>query len=211
MQIIYSYQEKRTDEKTFIEVCNVLDSFLTRRAVCGYEPTGLHAVFKGLFDDCGRKPTKENVIENIKKHKTVPWPSDDDFKKAVKERSIYSSGIAFYLIKEYDINLKKDVPSDKPEIEHILPQKLTNEWRMLFSNEVHQKLKDTWANLIPVSSPLNKSVRQKGFTTKRKIYKNDSMYASPRQLATQFKIWNVASLNKRARQLQIWCIKRWPY
>ena len=211
MQVMHSCQSGKLDEAATLQIFSVIDSFLTRRAVVGYEPTGLHAVFKGLFEECGKRPTKETVIANIKKHKTVPWPGNEEFARAIKERSIYTSGIASYLIREYDMSLGKDVPSDKPEIEHILPQRLTPEWKVDFSQDQHNKLKDTWANLIPVSSPLNKHVRQKKFEIKQQTYKTDSMYATPRHVAQTYKTWNPTSISKRAAELQKWSLERWPY
>jgi hypothetical protein len=141
----------------------------------------------------------------------VPWPTDEEFKKAIKDRQIYGSGIANYVVHEYDVSLGSDVPSDKPQIEHILPQTLTQEWKIFFSPEEHEYLKNTWANLIPISSPLNKHVRQKGFSVKRKIYKNDSMYATPRVIAKEFNSWNIRDLNARAKKLQSFAVKRWQY
>ena len=38
-------------------VLAIVESFLIRRAICGHEPTGLHAVFKRLWDDCGGHPS----------------------------------------------------------------------------------------------------------------------------------------------------------
>ncbi|PTQ79798.1 uncharacterized protein with ParB-like and HNH nuclease domain [Nitrosospira multiformis] len=39
-------------EESAIAILEVMESFLVRRAVCGHEPTGLHAVFKRLWIDC---------------------------------------------------------------------------------------------------------------------------------------------------------------
>jgi hypothetical protein len=156
-------------------------------------------------------PTFEKVKFQIGEHKTVPWPSDSVFMEAIKRRALYGSRIVPYFITEYDRSLGKDVPSDKPEIEHVLPQVLTVEWKKIFDLKIHDYYKDTLANLVPLSSPLNKEVRQKPYSEKKILYSADSMYATPRELAKQYSIWNPVNLEKRANQLANWAIKRWPY
>jgi hypothetical protein len=211
MQLIYASSNNEIDQKETEQILYLIDSFLTRRAVCGHEPTGLHAVFKVLWQDCKNKPTFNRVISSIKDHKTVPWPNDDDFKSDFENRKLYSSKIISYLICEYDRSLKKDCPSDKPEIEHILPRTLTAQWKTFFSEKEHEAYKDTIANLIPISSPLNKAVRQKPYAEKRKIYIEDSMYATPRDLAKKYDTWDMATLKKRAKEISNWALSRWPY
>jgi len=151
------------------------------------------------------------VKNKIKEHKTVPWPSNSDVKSAIETRELYKSNIVKYLICEYDKSLGKDCPSDVPEIEHILPQKLTPDWKKIFSQKNHLEYRDTMANLIPLSAPLNKRTRQKLYAEKRKIYANDSMFATPRVLAKKYKAWNMETLLNRSEIISGWAVIRWPY
>jgi hypothetical protein len=211
MQLIYHSSQNKIDYKETEKILKLIDSFLTRRAICGFEPTGLHSVLKALWRDCKSKPTFDNVKFHIKEHKTVPWPSDYDFKEAVKKRALYGSRIAPYFIAEYDRSLGKDVPSDEPEIEHVLPQALTDEWEKVFGKAAHRAYKDTLANLLPLSSLLNKSVQQKPYAEKKSIYAKDSMFATPREFAQKYQTWDRPTLLNRANELAKWAVKRWPY
>jgi hypothetical protein len=211
VQLIYQSSQNTIDYKETEKILKLIDSFLTRRAISGFEPTGLHSVFKALWRDCKSKPTFDSVKFHIREHKTVPWPSDGDFKEAVKKRALYGSQIVPYFITEYDRSLGKDVPSDEPEIEHVLPQTLTVEWKKVFNQKTHGEYKDTLANLIPLSSPLNKSVRQKPYAEKKSIYAGDSMFATPREFAKKYNTWDLPKLLKRAEELAEWAVKRWPY
>jgi len=211
IKLIYESSNNAIDPKESEHILILLDSFLTRRAICGHDPTGLHAVFKNLWQNCEGSPTFDKVKYRIKSYKTVPWPSDDEFRAAIMIRKLYGSGIVSYFICEYDRSWGKDCPSDKPEIEHVLPQTLTPDWKKVFSNKEHDAYKDTLANLIPLSAPLNKNVRQKPYAEKRRIYADDSMFATPRELARKYEVWNVETLKDRSKIISDWAVTRWPY
>jgi hypothetical protein len=78
MQLSNSCRDHALQDTDVIAILEVVESFLVRRAICGHEPTGLHAVFKGLWNDCSDTKTGESVIETIRAHKTVPWPNDTE-------------------------------------------------------------------------------------------------------------------------------------
>jgi len=57
VQLSNSILEKNISKIDAIEIIQCVESFLVRRALCGHEPTGLHAVFKRLWSDCGGSPS----------------------------------------------------------------------------------------------------------------------------------------------------------
>jgi hypothetical protein len=211
MNLSNAARDNVLSENEATQVLEVVESFLVRRAVCGHEPTGLHAVFKRLWADCGNKPTRDSVIKQISKHKTVPWPTANDFKKAIKSRPLYGAGITSYLILEYDRSLKGDQPNNIPWIEHVLPDSPTKDWLEIFTKEQHEMLKDLLANLIPLSEGMNRSVSNKLYKDKRDKYIKDSMFKSSREFAQNFKEWTPELLEKRAEELSKWAAARWIY
>jgi hypothetical protein len=185
----------------------VIESFLVRRAVCGFEPTGLHAVFKGLWRET--KGELAAVSKNIQQRSTVPWPDNDAFGKAVQMSDLYHRNIAPYLLTEYEISIGADRPDNKAEIEHVMPQVLSTEWKI--DRRVHKKYVDTWANLVAVSPTLNKRLGNDPYEKKRKRYLKESMWASPRRVAQVFPEWNEEALEQRSLELADWALQRWPY
>lgn len=198
-------------ENEAAKVLEVVESFLVRRAVCGHEPTGLHAVFKRLWVDCNKKPTIDSVTEQIKKHKTVVWPTTDDFKKAIEERPLYGAGITPYLILEYDRSLGGDQPERIPWTEHVLPESPAKGWSNIFTKEQHGKMKDLLANLIPLSEEMNRSLSNKPYKDKRANYRSDSMFKSTREFANRRDDWTPTFLEKRSKELSAWAASRWIY
>jgi len=211
MQLSKSAMDGVVSEKDSVAILDVVETFLVRRATCGHEPTGLHAVFKRLWSDCGGEHTVARVTKEISKHRTVVWPSLKDFKEAIEKRSLYKVNITSFLIKQWDAGLGGDSPTIEPWIEHVLPTNPDKAWFDEFTPEEHESLKDRLANLLPLSSEMNISVSNNPYDKKRSRYKADSVYKSARQFAEQNESWTPAALIERGRVLADWAGKRWPH
>lgn len=207
-------QAVKVDAVVVQDACDslkVIESFLVRRAVCGQEPTGLHAVFKRLWNDCDGRPSRETVEREIRKHKTVVWPNDSTFAEAINARPLYGVGITLYVVTEYDQSLGGDLPNNTPWLEHVLPQAPVPQWFDTFTKDQHREMEHRLANLIPLSKEMNSSVGNNLYVVKRKIYGSDSMYKSARQFAQRYDEWSPSTLESRGFALAKWAVSRWPY
>lgn len=209
MRLSHAVSQSELSETNALESLETIESFLVRRAVCGHEPTGLHAVFKRLWDDCNGNPDRKSITESIRKHKTVVWPSGEAFSEAIQSRALYKVNVTPYLLREYDQSLGGDIPGPIPWIEHVLPETATKEWLSVFSKEQHQTLKDRLANLIPLSKEMNMGLGNKPYADKRKTYKTDSMFKSARHFADEHEDWTPHALEERAQVLASWAVGRW--
>lgn len=211
MQLLHEAQVDTIPCDNVPSIIDVVESFLVRRALCGFEPTGLHAVFKGLWHDVQENVSAAAVEAEIRTRKTVQWPDADQLRQCVVTRPLYGSAIANYVILEYDRSLGGDVPSDKPEIEHVLPQKLAKGWSSAFSVKEHEALRHVWANLVPISGSLNKTDPVAPYSVKRAKFAKDSMYKTPRHIADEYDEWTPATLAARSQELADFTIGRWKY
>jgi hypothetical protein len=209
MPLSKAVQDKKLSDQKAIEVLEVIESFLVRRAVCGLEPTGLHAVFKRLWSDCEGKPTKESVGREIRKHKTVVWPKDEQFKDAIRHRPLYGVGITPYLLLEYDKSLGGDQPENIPWIEHVLPTNPAKQWFRVFTVDEHASQKDLLPNLLALSKEMNSGLSNKPYSDKRERYRKDSMFKSARGFADKFADWTPEKIERRGLDLADWAVKRW--
>lgn len=211
MQLSKSVKNNTLSETNAEKIISAVESFLIRRAVCGHEPTGLHAVFKRLWSDCENDLTADRVIIEISKHKTVAWPNATDFKKAIKDRDLYGAKITKYIISEHDRGLNGDPTESQLYIEHILPKSPDSKWFDFFTTEQHLKLKDKLANLLPLSIEMNSSLSNKPYEHKRERYRQDSAFKSTRVFADAYDIWTPETLTKRAEDISNWAVERWPH
>lgn len=210
IQLLDAFQNEKISEEQAIDLLNALESFLVRRAILGIEPSGLHALFKGLWQQMAEYNADE-FITLVSEKPTIHWPNDRELKEAINTRALAKAGICNYLLTEYDYSLPGDNPSDSPTIEHILPQTYSKAWAHKFSTEEHKQLVDTWANLIPLSKPLNSSLQAKAFDIKRDRYKQESMFSSPRFISKEWSDWTPESIEERSSLLAAWATKRWPH
>lgn len=211
MSMLLEYERSSIKEKTVVELPDALESFLIRRAIVGLEPTGLHAVFKGLWGQMKNHNVSE-FKRQIKARPTIQWPSDGDVKGAIEKRALARANVCGYILVEYDQSLKGDNPPLLPTIEHILPQTLGegSEWAKVFNKEQHKHMKDLLANVVPLSSPLNSSLQDSPYNVKKARYKKESMFTTPRALADKWTGWNPKSIEQRTKVLADWAIARWP-
>jgi len=117
------------------------------------------------------------------------------------------------LLVEYDRDLPGDNPSSPPTIEHILPQSydIYSDWAEIFTKNEHRRMKDTWANLIPLSVAINSSLQASSYSLKKEKYIAESMFITPRRVANTYPNWNTETINQRAENLCNWAINRWPH
>lgn len=213
LQVLERYQNDLIAAKIVIEVFAFVESFLVRRAIVGYEPTGLHAVFKSLWESVASNASVDTVKHYILSKPTIQYPDDESISKAINVRPLAKVKICSFLLKEYDRKLPGDTPSDDPTIEHILPQTYSKKgpWANHFDEEAHKKYVDTLANLIPLSQPLNSSVKTSEYSNKSSRYLSESMFTTPRYISQKWSEWNEQSINERNQELKEWVLNRWKY
>ncbi|WP_308911501.1 DUF262 domain-containing protein [Pseudokordiimonas caeni] len=212
MSMLNARAADEIDDECVISLLDTLESFLVRRAILGFEPTGLHSLFKGLWRSHANYSIAE-FMGAVAERATVQWPNDAELKDAVRKRSLATTNICQYLLVEYDRSLPGDNPTDAPTIEHVLPQQYEEggAWSEVFTKDEHKKLKDTWANLIPLSGPLNSSLQAGPYTGKQPRYRLESMFVSARNLADRWDNWSPESVAERSEMLANWAVERWPH
>lgn len=213
MSLLVEHRTEPMDIGKLTEILDLVESFLVRRAIVGFEPTGLHALFKGLWQEVRADLSAASVARAIRRRGTIQWPSDKSLKEAIATRDIATSRVCKYLLVEYDRHLPGDSPAEVPTIEHVMPDSREDKssWSEAFSEEEHRELKDTWANLIPLSAPLNESLQRAPYANKSDRYARESMFATPRHVADTWSDWTPTTLRERASALGRWAVDRWPF
>ena len=68
------------------ECLRIVESFLVRRAFSGREPTGLHAVFKGLWRKNGGNPA--SLVSDLQT-RTIDFPDDAQLRRDISSKPLY--------------------------------------------------------------------------------------------------------------------------
>ena len=150
--------EKIIDASDLLEVMEMVESFVVRRAVCNVPTNSLRRIFVGMSVQV-KKSVQADSSKFVASSRNYlldnNWPSDDDFKESFMRFRLYSARTArARLILE---SLEDSFPRDGSvaitgdiTIEHVMPQSLTPEWNdMLGSNasDIHSQWLHTPGNL----------------------------------------------------------------
>lgn len=192
----------------------VLENFLVRRAICGIEPTGLHAVFKRLGNEIDWTKSagdiKTQMVSRIREHSTVQIPTDEKIRQDILERPMYKASITPWLLLEWDKNAGGDAPNISPTLDHIWPQE-SKKWSGWSTSEDGSKL-HCLPNLALLSKPSNSSALDETWSKKKRdIYMKDSAFKSSRELGEQYEEWTPATFLERAGALADWVNQTWTF
>lgn len=211
MQLGRSVMDGKLFEQSAAEMIDVMESFLVRRAISGYEPTGLHAVFKRLWGDLDGDLSAKAVSRVISEHKTVTWPGTEEVKQAILKRPLYGSAVTPYFLLEYDTFHGGDEHTRIETIEHVLPQTADAEWKLHYGEGYGLDEADALPNLTPCTGRMNSSLGNQSYQAKRSRFAKDSKFKSTRELAAKYDSWTGETFRLRAIEMGAWAIGRWPH
>ena len=132
-------------------------------------------------------------------------PRDEEVQEGIRTRKAYGGGAtrsAFAVLCELmEAEHGEESPArDRLTIEHVIPQKLTDEWKQALGDdaeEIHGRHRDRLANLTLSGDVTNAVMGTGTFTAKREVYRKSSIGIT-RSLADETE-WNEEALH---RQLQ---------
>jgi len=209
LNIYKDFENEVIDEKGFLEILNLIQSYVFRRFICGIPTNSLNKTFANLYEQIDQ----DHYLESLKAKMILMtnyrrFPNDAEFTKELKEKDLYNiRNRNFWLRKFENFDRKEYVRVDDYTIEHIMPQNpnLSEEWkRDLGENwkEVQDNYLHTLGNLTLTG--YNSELSDKPFARKKTIEGgfDQSPIRLNRSLA-KFSVWNEDSIKKRADILAI--------
>lgn len=214
-------------------------SYLVRRAFCGLTPKNLNKTFARLVGDMIRHGTSVATFVAAfdgQHGDTVRFPSDADFRTAIRERPAYDlfrrkerlADVLWDL--ECASRTKYAVHTPRPanmSVEHIMPQGWTAYWTlpdgrtapsdkqtgvddaMLVAITTRDKLVQTLGNLTLITVPGNSAASNSAFPEK-KVWLQESLLALNVPIQ-QRASWGEAAIMERSEALADLAMKVWPH
>ncbi len=210
----YENKPQCISESQFTEILDLLENFLVRRFICKVPTHGLNKIFPYLY---GRQ--YDDFVEGVKGELSKQkYPENSKFVDAFKTVKLYdgtarSRKKAKLLLGRLDGFQNKElvnVNHSDITIEHVMPQKLTPEWKEMLGDDwqtIHQTLCDTIGNLT--LSGYNPRLARLEFYRKKEILQ-ESNFRLNRYFANLSK-WDEEAIRKRADSLAQIALKIWPY
>lgn len=222
MKVYDDYNQNVIDKNTFINVLELVQSYVWRRFIAGLPTNSLNKTFMSLYE----KVEKANYLESLQrtllaKSGGQKFPRDGEIKEALKSKNVYninSRNRTYFLERLENYNNKEPViieGNSDITVEHIFPQNPDPKWKQDLDNEEYKYIKNNLLNTIAnlTLSGNNGQLSNKSFIDKRDLleygYKDSRLWLN-RYLA-ELNFWNKDTLEKRLelitdRFLKIWQI-----
>jgi len=176
----------------------LVSGFILRRFVCSESS---RAYGKWFVAACAQ--LKDSPLENLRSFlQTKGFPDNASFQDAFVTFDLYKSNYALMILKSLELSLphKERADLSKAQIEHIMPQKLTQEWTTFVGAEdgpVHRRWLHTVGNLTITA--YNGELARKSFAAKRKIYQESHFSITKELYRHELIIWGESQMSFRAK------------
>jgi len=231
MSVLNEYKAKKIDDETLARIFNILESYLSRRIICNIYSTGLNKFFATLHREIVAYQSEypgsnyADILSYIliNKHKTgdLRFPRQAEIEDTIENNEFYTQkGIYVkYILTSIDDSskesklLKQIAAGDlQLTIEHVMPQKLSSEWKKDLGSDydqIHQKYLHTLPNLTLTG--YNSKYSNNSFTKKKET--ENGFTDSPlviNKFIKNLDVWDLKALKKRSK----WWLKQidkiWP-
>ncbi len=208
----FDYEQNQLSASEFVEILKILENFLIRRLVCNIATFGLNKIFPVLYNNAVK--TSENLVDGVKLQlEDLKYPKDAKFREELIKAELYSGGDRTKLMLEtlecyFGHN---EAPSFvKAEIEHIMPQTLTTDWKNQLGDDwqqQHDLYLHTLGNLTLTA--YNSELSNKSYSAKKSYFKQSNF--SLNDYFESIETWDSAAIEKRAEHLADIALKTWAY
>lgn len=216
------------------KVLGVLEVFLFRRIMSGFYNTGLNKIFVNLHNRIIKMMhdnfTYLDVFIYLLQHGITYWefPNDEKFKLSFKEREVYKmrSNYRLYLFYKFEEAMNKEAVGTKIKIEdgvlsieHIMPQTLSDDWKIELGNITEEEYNKWLHNIGNLTlTAYNSEYSNRKFSEKRdgiptlpdmKGFK-ESCVAMNKYVSEQ-EHWTLQNIQTRCSWFAEQACKIWPY
>ncbi len=215
LELYSDYSDGVLSKADFISIVALIESYICRRAVCGLGTNSLNKVFPSFT----KHIQKDEYFESLEAHfgsltEKQRFPNNDEFKDCFITIDFYHFKKNKYFFERLEnFDRKERVYTHEYTIEHIMPQKLEEEWEKdLGENfqKIHDKYLHTIGNLTLTG--YNSEYGDKSFQEKRDMEKG--FKDSPLRLnqgLRDLKSFGEEEIKKRANDLADLALKIWTY
>ncbi|UOS01201.1 DUF262 and DUF1524 domain-containing protein [Helicobacter pylori] len=215
LELYSDYKGGVLSKADFIPIIALIESYIFRRAVCGLGTNSLNKVFPSFT----KHIQKNEYFKSLKAHfgyltEKQRFPNNDEFKDCFITIDFYKFQKNEYFFERLEnFDREERVYTHEYTTEHIMPQKLTEEWEKdLGENfqEIHDKYLHTIGNLTLTG--YNPEYSNKSFQEKQGMEKG--FKDSPLRLnqgLRKLESFGEEEIKKRANDLADLALKIWTY
>ncbi|GAA6876626.1 DUF262 and DUF1524 domain-containing protein [Helicobacter pylori] len=215
LELYSDYSDGVLSKDDFRRSIALIESYICRRAVCGLGTNSLNKVFPSFT----RHIQKDEYFKSLKAHfgsltEKQRFPNNDEFKDCFIMIDFYNFKKKKYFFERLEnFDTKEPVPTHEYTIEHIMSQKLDEEWKKALGQDyerIHTQYLHTIGNLTLTG--YNQEYSNKSFQEKQGMEKGFNQ--SPLRLnqgLRDLESFGEEEIKKRANDLADLALKIWTY
>lgn len=212
-----AFDEQQINQSDFLTCLNLLENYLVRRFLVRETTNYLNKVFPTLAKDIDLNQFGESLRRALL---TKNYPSDVRVRQATETAKLYSSlGRPRLVLLFETINKHLSDGSgaftqldNDPTIEHILPQRPSEEWKQSLGDSLVQdyELLHTLGNLTLVTQEWNSTLSNARYADKKAKLSQHGLLLNQHYFSSGPSVWNSKSIRDRAAWLANEILFIWP-
>ena len=178
------WQQNHINKQEFINIIQILENFLLRRFVCNVQTQGLNRFFASLYLQISKniEVNSNNFIDKLKVAlQNQKYPKDADFRARLVDVELYGgnrSGKCKLILESIEefYNHRERVSFSGLSIEHVMPQTLTDDWKVRLGEDwaiTHELLLHTLGNVTLTG--YNADLSNRSFESKKNWLKESNL------------------------------------
>ncbi len=210
------YKDNQLSSSNLVAVIKVIENYLIRRFVCNIPTNELNKIFPSLVLKVEGFEQNELLEELKATLQNRGYPKDQEFVEKLTTSKLYGAGdrarkTKFMLVSiEESYKHKEKVNYDNLTVEHIMPQTLTDSWKITLGedwDEIHDAHLHVIGNLTLTA--YNSEMSNESFQKKTKHLSNSHLEINKGFKSLQ--TWGHDEIKARTRKLVDKCLEIWSY
>ena len=216
MMRLYEWHENnQLPGDDFFRVVKLVESYLLRRAVLGWQTRGYWSVFARIAHSIDDESVLDSFQVELARLRNR-FPTNEEFRSGLTERDLYSLRVCKHVLDRLEnANQKEPSPVQDYSIEHIMPQQVSSvpEWKNMLGDsweEIHRTWLHRLGNLTLTA--YNSEYRNRPFHEKKEAKGGfDQSAVRLNKSVRKQTQWTDVQMEERGGELGDRALEIWPF
>ena len=218
MSVYDDFSNKIIDEKTFLEILKLIESYVFRRFICELATNSLNKTFANLHKSIDKDKYFDSMQSKLVSFKNNErFPRDEEFIEKLKFKNLYEVKHykTYWILKFENFDRKEPISIENYSIEHIMPQNQDkSDLPLYWQQEIGENYQQIWGKYLHTLGNLtltayNSELGNKSFADKKIFFDRSPLKIN--ESIRNFRNWNEDAINKRADILISEMLNIWQY
>lgn len=228
MPVLADVKNDTIDNRDFLEIIEILESYLFRRVTASIAANALNKIFATAYGDIRKLRKNEEKYADILTHLLLKrdgggrFPRDEEFRESFETRNMYNirpnyRAYLFECLENSRSNDSRDIAnalaSGAVSVEHVMPQTLTDAWRQELGPN-HEEIHAKWINRIGNLTVTGYNSSYSNASFGRKLSMENGFDRSPYRINDFIRNqtrWGAEEIEERSNQLSNIALDYWRF